>query len=163
MIIIVKERAKFMYNKRIIDSNRIFKSVLQINGVIDCFVATLDGIPTGKVDRDSSIISATSAAILGAIGEMMRNLNFGMLEQLIVETDFGRIVLEDVEDEYVIIVISEKNANIGLIKVMLKKTLEKFKGELLSSKTESSHEDHISKINDEISNVSSAVQNLKDS
>jgi len=135
-----------MSNKRmIIDSNRLFKPVLQINGVIDCFVATLDGIPSGKVDRDSSIISATSAAALGAIREMMRNLNFGELEQLIVETDFGRIVLEEVDDEYVIIVVSEKNANIGLIKVMLKKTLGKFKEELQNSKVASSSpENHIS-------------------
>lgn len=112
----------------------ILKAIERINGVKECLVATMDGMPMGTMDPDSSLISATSAAALGAVSEMMKNLEYGDLEQLIVETDYGRVIMEEIENEYALIVIANNDANIGMIRIMLKKALKECHGKIISQK-----------------------------
>lgn len=104
------------YEKAIISINRI-------NGVKDSIVAGLNGIPVNRVDRDTSILSATTVAALGAVREMIKRISYGNLEKLIVETDFGKIIIEEFGNEHVIIVLTENNANVGMIRLMLKKAV----------------------------------------
>lgn len=103
------------------DFKEILKSIERIDGVKDCLLATMDGMPVGPIDPDSSLISAASAAALGSVGEVMKSLEYGSLEQLIVETDYGRVLMEEMGDEYALIVIADNNANIGMIRIMLKR------------------------------------------
>ncbi|HHY00835.1 MAG TPA: hypothetical protein GX531_05625 [Methanothermobacter sp.] len=105
------------------DFKEILKSIERIDGVKDCLLATMDGMPVGPIDPDSSILSAASAAALGSVGEVMKSLEYGSLEQLIVETDYGRVLMEEMGNEYALIVIADNNANIGMIRIMLKKAL----------------------------------------
>lgn len=99
------------------------KPIMRINGVKSCILATMGGMPVGRMDQNESIISATSAAVLGAVTEMVKNIDFGMPEKLIVETDYGKIIIEEVEPEHVIIVLAEDNVNIGMVRITLKKTV----------------------------------------
>jgi predicted regulator of Ras-like GTPase activity (Roadblock/LC7/MglB family) len=94
---------------------------MKINGVQNCILATMGGIPVGRMDQNDSIVSATSAAVLGAVTEMVKNINFGMPEKLIVETDYGKIIMEEIGSEYVVVVLTDDNANIGMIRLTLKK------------------------------------------
>ncbi|MCE7697975.1 MAG: roadblock/LC7 domain-containing protein [Methanobacterium paludis] len=105
------------------DFKEILKPVMRINGVKNCIIATMDGMPVGNLDQDGVIISATSAAVLGAITEMVKNINFGIAEKLIVETDFGKIIIEEVGD-HAIIVLTDDNVNIGMIRITLKKAVK---------------------------------------
>ncbi|AEG18503.1 Roadblock/LC7 family protein [Methanobacterium paludis] len=105
------------------DFKEILKPVMRINGVKNCIIATMDGMPVGNLDQDGVIISATSAAVLGAITEMVKNINFGIAEKLIVETDFGKIIIEEVGD-HAIIVLTEDNVNIGMVRITLKKAVK---------------------------------------
>ncbi len=99
-------------------------SINRITGVKDSIVAGLDGIPLGKIDKNTSILSATTVAALGAVREMIKSISYGNLEKLIVETDFGKIIIEEFGNRHVIIVLTETNANIGMIRVMLKKIVK---------------------------------------
>lgn len=101
-------------------------NINRIRGVKDSLVAGLDGIPVGKVDRKSSILSASTVAALGAVRELTKSVSYGDLEQLIVETDNGKIVIDEFGVGHVIIVLTETNANIGMIRVMLKKAIGDF-------------------------------------
>ena len=101
----------------------VLKPIMRIRGVKSCVLATMGGMPVGKIDQNESIISATSAAVLGAVTEMVRNIDFGMPEKLIVETDYGKIIMEEVGSEHVIIVLADDNVNIGMIRITLKKTV----------------------------------------
>ena len=49
------------------DFKEILKSIERIDGVKDCLLATMDGMPVGPIDPDSSLISAASAAALGLL------------------------------------------------------------------------------------------------
>lgn len=98
-------------------------SINRINGVTESILAGLDGIPIGKIDKNTSILSATTVAALGAVREMIRSINYGNLEKLIVETDFGKIIIEEFGDRHVIIILTEADANIGMIRLMLKKAV----------------------------------------
>ncbi|MCK9151677.1 roadblock/LC7 domain-containing protein [Methanobacterium alcaliphilum] len=98
----------------------------RINGVKDSVVAGLDGIPVGKVNKETSILSASTVAALGAIKELTKTVRYGALEQLIVETDFGKIIIEEFTSNHVIIVLTENSVNIGMIRVMLKKIVKNF-------------------------------------
>ena len=100
----------------------VLKPVMRINGLKNCILATMGGIPVGQMDQEESVISATSAAVLGAVTEMVKNINFGMTEKLIVETDYGKIIMEEIGPEYVIVVLTDDKVNIGLIRLTLKKT-----------------------------------------
>ena len=111
-------------------TNTSFKEALtsinRINGVKDSIVAGLDGIPVGKIDKNTSILSASTVAALGAVREMTKSISYGNLEKLIVETDFGKIIIEEFGTKHVIIVLTETDANIGMIRLMLKKAVKDF-------------------------------------
>ncbi len=115
----------------------IIKSIERIEGVKECLLATMDGMPMGDMDPDSSLISAASAAALGSVGEVMNSLEYGSLEQLIVETDYGRVLMEEMGNEYALIVIASNDANIGMIRIMLKRALGECEGRLRALKEES--------------------------
>jgi predicted regulator of Ras-like GTPase activity (Roadblock/LC7/MglB family) len=106
--------------------DEVLININRIRGVKDSLVAGLDGIPVTKVDRESSILSATTVAALGAVRELTRTVRYGNLEQLIVETEQGKIVIDEFGMDHVIIVLTEMNANIGMIRVMLKKAISDF-------------------------------------
>ncbi|MEL7670234.1 roadblock/LC7 domain-containing protein [Methanobacterium sp.] len=99
----------------------VLKPLMKINGVQNCILATMGGMPVGRIDQNDSIVSATSAAVLGAVTEMVKNINFGIPEKLIVETDYGKIIMEEIGSEYVVVVLTDDNANIGMIRLTLKK------------------------------------------
>ncbi|BDZ68719.1 hypothetical protein GCM10025860_21670 [Methanobacterium ferruginis] len=104
----------------------VLLTINRIKGVKDSLVAGLDGIPIGKIDRESSVLSASTVAALGAVRELTKTVSYGDLEQLIVETDYGKIIIEEFGTEHVIIILTEINANIGMIRVMLKKAVRNF-------------------------------------
>jgi predicted regulator of Ras-like GTPase activity (Roadblock/LC7/MglB family) len=106
--------------------DEVLININRIRGVKDSLVAGMDGIPVTKVDRESSILSATTVAALGAVRELTRTVRYGNLEQLIVETEQGKIVIDEFGMDHVIIVLTEMNANIGMIRVMLKKAISDF-------------------------------------
>lgn len=114
----------------------ILKSIERIEGVKECLLATMDGMPMGVMDPDSSLISAASAAALGSVGEVMNSLEYGSLEQLIVETDYGRVLMEEMGNEYAIIVIASNDANIGMIRIMLRRALGECEGRIRALKEE---------------------------
>jgi len=101
-------------------------SINRINGVKDSILAGLNGIPVSRVDKNTSILSATTVAALGAVREMTKSISYGNLEKLIVETDFGKIIIEEFGTKHVIIVLTETDANIGMIRLMLKKAVKDF-------------------------------------
>ncbi|MGB9979820.1 roadblock/LC7 domain-containing protein [Methanobacterium sp.] len=104
------------FEKALIPINRI-------TGVKESVLAGLDGIPISKIDKDTSILSATTAAALGAVKEMVRSISYGNLEKLIIETDSGKIIVEEFGEKHLIIILAETNANIGMIRVMLRKAV----------------------------------------
>ncbi len=55
----------------------VVMEINRINGVKDSIVAGLDGIPVGKVDRETSILSASTVAALGAIKELTKTVSYG--------------------------------------------------------------------------------------
>lgn len=57
---------------------------------------------------------------------MARSISYGNLEKLIVETDFGKIIIEEFGTKHVIIVLTEADVNIGMIRLMLKKAVKEF-------------------------------------
>ena len=122
-------REQFMMNYNGIDTKNsdfkdILKPLMRIRGVKNCVLATMDGMPVGEIDQEGVIISATSAAVLGAITEMVKNINFGIAEKLIVETDFGKIIIEEIGHNHAIVVLTDDSVNIGLIRLTLKKAAE---------------------------------------
>ena len=54
--------------------DEVLININRIRGVKDSLVAGLDGIPVTKVDRESSILSATTVAALGAVRELTRTV-----------------------------------------------------------------------------------------
>lgn len=141
----------------------ILKNIERINGVKDCLLATMDGMPLGSTDPNSSLISAASAAALGSVSEVMKSLEYGSLEQLIVETDYGRVIMEEMGEEYAVIVIADNGANIGMIRVMLKKALNECQGRVMARRQELySDEDSLSEFMVEEPIAGPMIKNLKE-
>ena len=49
-----------------------------------------------------------------------------------IETDFGKIIIEEFGKEHIVIVLTENNANIGMIRVILKKAVKEFMVKLVN-------------------------------
>lgn len=108
-----------------IEFKKILKSLNRIEGVKDCLFIDLDGIPISDVDYDGTILGVTSLAALAALREMMKTVNYGNLEQLIIKTDQGNILVQEISEKQVLVIITSPQTNLGLIRSFIKKFNEK--------------------------------------
>ncbi len=104
------------------------KEMVKENKLDGIILADLEGLPVisyASEELDEDTISASLAAILSA-GEISAN-DAGKkgLHQVIVDTEDGYIIVLPVSNEYVLGIITDKEAKLGIVRLVAKE-VEKF-------------------------------------
>jgi len=113
------------------------KALNELNGVYgvrNSVITGLDGLPILWANSSEvSLISAASVAALGAIEEMLKQVGEGKLENILVESDSEKVFIKKIRGELVLILFAQRNANLGLIRLEMRRATKKIEDVLKKS------------------------------
>ncbi len=109
---------------------KILNDLKLLGGIEASVVASRDGLliysDSGK-KQNAETFAAMSATMLGAAETATIELSKGIPERIIVESDDGKIIAIGAGPKALLIVLTQPEANLGLILIELEKTSEKIK------------------------------------
>lgn len=104
------------------------KDIVKENKLDGVIIADMEGLPMisytmEKMDEDT--VSASLAAILSAGEISASDVGKKNLNQVIVDTEDGYIVILPISGEYVIGIVTDKEAKLGIVRLVAKE-IEKY-------------------------------------
>lgn len=104
------------------------KEIVRENKLEGVIIADMEGLPVisytaEEIDEDT--ISASLAAILSAGEISASDVGKKLLHQVIVDTEDGYIVILPISNEYIVGIITDKNAKLGIVRLVAKE-IEKY-------------------------------------
>ena len=104
------------------------KDIVKENKLDGVIIADMEGLPVISYtaeELDEDTVSASLAAILSAGEISASDVGKKNLHQVIVDTEDGYIVILPVSKEYVIGIITDKDAKLGIVRLVAKE-IEKY-------------------------------------
>ena len=104
------------------------KDIVKENKLDGVIIADMEGLPVISYtaeELDEDTVSASLAAILSAGEISASDAGKKNLHQVIVDTEDGYIVILPVSKEYVIGIITDKDAKLGIVRLVAKE-IEKY-------------------------------------
>lgn len=102
-----------------------------ILGVEAAVLETYEGLvlaSTLPTSTEEEIIAAVSSATQSIVNRAVRELKHGDIQNTLVLSSSGQIILTDIEGKALLTVIAKRDANIGLISVMSRHIAGDIKG-----------------------------------
>ena len=112
--------------------DRILSDLNKVDGIKGSMVVDKDGliitsqIPSGI---DTEVIGAVVSAVFDSAEKTVSEINQGTLQQMIIEGEYGKILMTDVE-KGILVVLTDSNVNLGLIRISMKRSTDKIKNVL---------------------------------
>ena len=111
------------------------KKVMELSGGIlgveAVVLETYDGLvlaSTLPTSTEEEIIAAVSSATQSIVNRAVKELKHGDIQNTLVLSSSGQIILTDIEGKALLTVIAKRDANIGLISVMSRHIAGDIKG-----------------------------------
>jgi predicted regulator of Ras-like GTPase activity (Roadblock/LC7/MglB family) len=101
----------------------------RVEGVRLALVVSLDGLlvaSTGVGGEDDEVVAAMAAAILGTVGRAAARAGLGRVSDILIGAANSSLQLLDVND-VIIVVVAHREANVGLIRLAMRRTAKKLK------------------------------------
>ncbi|WP_456419576.1 roadblock/LC7 domain-containing protein [Methanocaldococcus infernus] len=108
------------------------KILIEINkteGVKGSMVVGKDGLLIASQlpsDVDAELVGAMLSAAYGAAEKACEEIKLGKIKQAMIEGEFGKALMIDIGD-YILVVLTEDKVNLGLIRLIMKKAIDKIK------------------------------------
>jgi hypothetical protein len=110
--------------------NKILEELKKVGGIEGSMVVSRDGLKiasdVGNIDADT--FAAMSAAMQGAAETAASELKKGEVEQIIIETDTGRIISVGAGKKSILVIMAGKKVNLGLALIEMGRSAEKIAG-----------------------------------
>ncbi len=110
--------------------DKILADLKNVGGVIACAAATRDGLLIrANMQKEQFVesLAAMSATILGASETATTHVEMGIPKRVIVESDYGRLVVIGAGPKALLILLAGQNIGLGLILLELDKSAIKLK------------------------------------
>ncbi len=104
------------------------------SGIKGSMLVGADGIIIAadlESDLEDDTVGALSASILAGVKKAIKRLNYGALKQIMVEAEKGKIFLAECRLG-ILVVLTETEVNIGLIRLEMKAALKKVENQTVS-------------------------------
>jgi hypothetical protein len=105
----------------------ILDNLQKIGDIAESMVVSRDGLPiasnTEKTDVDT--FAAMAAAMQGAAETAASELKQGNVDEIIIETEKGKIISTGAGEKAILVVRTQRAKNLGLILMEIKKSAEK--------------------------------------
>jgi len=108
-------------------------TLMEVPDIEALALVSMDGLPIEAIlapEMEEDRVAAMGAALLSLGERAAEELDKGKLEQVVVRTMKGDIVLTQVGDEAVLLALMRKEAKLGLIFMALKKLVRELKKSL---------------------------------
>jgi len=112
--------------------DRILSDLNKTEGIKGSMVVGKDGLviaaqmPSGI---DTELIGAMASAAYGSAERTASEINQGILEQMMIEGEYGKTLMTDA-GEGILVVLTDSKVNLGLIRINIKRSTEKVKSAL---------------------------------
>jgi len=107
----------------------ILRNLTRVSGVQGSVLVDRDGmviLSDLEADLDDERVGAMAAAIVATVEESLRKVNRGPLVHLQMDAAHGKILVQEA-GKALLVVLTEKSVNIGLIRIEIKTAAEKLK------------------------------------
>ena len=105
----------------------VLEGLQKIGDIAESMIVSRDGLPiasnTEKSDVDT--FAAMAAAMQGAAETAASELKQGNVEEIIIETEKGKIISTGAGEKAILVVRTMKAKNLGLVLIEIKKSAEK--------------------------------------
>ncbi|MCZ7393884.1 MAG: roadblock/LC7 domain-containing protein [Candidatus Methanoperedens sp.] len=110
--------------------DKLLADLKNIGGVEACAAASRDGLLIRAIMQKELFVdslAAMSATILGAAETATTHVEKGVPNRVIVETDYGRLVVIGAGPKALLILLASQDTGLGLILLELEKSAKKLK------------------------------------
>jgi len=110
--------------------DKLLTDLKNIGGVIACAAASRDGLLIRAVMQKEQFVEslvAMSATMLGAAETATTHVEMGVPSRIIVESDYGRLVIVGAGPKALLILLANQNSGLGLVLLELDKSAKKLK------------------------------------
>ncbi len=110
--------------------DKLLADLKNIGGVEACVAASRDGLLIrSSMEKEQFVdsLAAMSATILGAAETATTQAEKGVPNRVIVESDYGKLIVVGAGPKALLIVLATPNAGLGLILLELEKSAKKLK------------------------------------
>ena len=110
--------------------DKLLTDLKNVGGVIACAAASRDGLLIRAVMQKEQFVEslvAMSATMLGAAETATTHVEMGIPSRIIVESDYGRLVIVGAGPKALLILLANQNSGLGLIVLELDKSAKKLK------------------------------------
>ncbi|WP_456471687.1 roadblock/LC7 domain-containing protein [Methanocaldococcus sp.] len=108
---------------------KILMEINKTDGVKGSMVVGKDGLLIAAElpkDIDAELVGAMVSAAYGAAERAAEEINLGNIKQSMIEGEFGKVLMIDAGDN-ILVVLTEDKVNLGLVRIIMKKAVEKLK------------------------------------
>ncbi len=107
---------------------KVLQELGEVEGIVGSLIVDADGIPIVEcLDADSELVAATCVQIVNSVRDALAKLEEDGLVQALIEPAEGKIFLREIPDVGTLVAVSEKNVNVGLIRLALSSASEKIR------------------------------------
>ncbi len=113
----------------------IFRNLeMEVSGIKGMVLASVDGLPIVS-DIESTEQQNRISAMVSALTALSRKVSpdvfIGEMENVSIEASDGKIFCYDIEDKVILAVITDKNINLGLLKLRIPEVIERIRSLLI--------------------------------
>jgi predicted regulator of Ras-like GTPase activity (Roadblock/LC7/MglB family) len=107
---------------------KVLQELGEVEGVVGSLLVDPDGILIAEsLDADADLVAATCVQIVNAIRDALAKLEEEHLVQALIEPAEGKVFLREIPDVGTLVALSQKNVNVGLIRLAMSSASEKIR------------------------------------
>ncbi len=106
----------------------VLRELSEVEGVVGALIVDPDGITIAQeLDADADLVAAACVQIVNSIRDALAKLEEDELVQALIEPAEGKIFLREISGVGTLVALSERNVNVGLIRLALASAGEKIR------------------------------------
>lgn len=106
----------------------VLRELSEVEGVVGALIVDPDGITIAQqLDSDADLVAAACVQIVNSIRDALAKLEEDELVQALIEPAEGKIFLREILGVGTLVALSERNVNVGLIRLALASAGEKIR------------------------------------
>ncbi len=112
---------------------KVLADLNRVDGVHGSLVVSSDGLIIAEAvppDIDSEVVGAIATTVYGSGERVVDEMDLGELEQMLIESSEGKVMIIAVSDEATLVLITDPDANLGLIRLRAQEAAEEIAKQL---------------------------------
>lgn len=107
---------------------KVLQELGEVEGVIGSLIVDPDGITVAEnLEADADLVAAACVQIVNAVRDALAKLEEDELVQALIEPAEGKIFLREIPGVGTLVALSQRNVNVGLIRLAMASATEKIK------------------------------------